>query len=433
MWTAQRGRRAARQITCMRAAGLAYHARMDVLPSFIEILDAAARPFEPRRRLRRVDPGGRSEAEWDRILIENVDLLADALREAEMIAEDSALMFLGAQVDNIDLVFAEVRSDNGELRRLVLLEDKLLKNPEARRQVLAQILDYARVVQQSWASARLPELEYKLRGHAQWVRENEEALRQSCRHADFLLVIAGDGIDEGLAKLAPRFAGRDDPLSLTELALVSLAMYALDNEYLLVPHVVSAVLRSEREITVRVLVQDAQGRAVPADVLRDVQDEAAQANRGRLPVREEVIEFLRKAREPLDAALLPAYPGLERTAKPRKSLEYGLTLDDGSGVVFKVHFGGYEKDVWSPIQVGLMLGTDDTAGRDAWRRRIEAVLPRLPAGTRVDNGGPRTVNALTTFEWSTGEDLNDMLVSKITETLIQYASVLMPVLRATRT
>jgi hypothetical protein len=121
---------------------------MDVLPSFIEILDAAARPFEPRRRLRRVEPCGRSEADWDRILTENVDLLADALREAEMIAEDSALMFLGAQVDNIDLVFAEVRNDNRELRRLVLLEDKLLKNPEARRQVLAQILDYARVVQE---------------------------------------------------------------------------------------------------------------------------------------------------------------------------------------------------------------------------------------------------------------------------------------------
>ncbi len=430
---AYHGQPAARRRACTRAAGLAYHGRMDVLPTFIEILDAAARPFEPRRRLRRVEPGGRSEAEWDRILTENIDLLADALREAEMIAEDSTLMFLGAQVDNIDLVFAEVRNDNRELRRLVLLEDKLLKNPEARRQVLAQILDYARVVQEQWASARLLELEDKLRGQAQWVRENAEALRQSCRHADFLLVIAGDGIDDGLAKLAPRFAGRDDPLSLTELVLVSMAMYALGTEYLLVPHVVSAVQRSEREMTVRVLVHDAQGRAVPADVVRDVQDEAAQASRGRLPVREEVIEFLRKAREPLDAALLPAHPEMERTAKPRKSLEYGLTLDDDSGALFKIHFGGYEKDVWSPIQVGLMLGTDDTAGRDAWRRRIETVVGWLPAGTRIDNGGPRTVNALTKFEWSTGEDLNDMLVSKVTETLMQFVSVLMPILCATRT
>jgi hypothetical protein len=124
---------------------------------------------------------------------------------------------------------------------------------------------------------------------------------------------------------------------------------------------------------------------------------------------------------------------MERTAKPRKSLEYALTLDDDSGAVFKIHFGGYEKDKWSPILVGLMLGTTDTAGRDAWRQRIEAVVDRLPAGTRIDNGGPRTVNALTTFEWSNSENLNDMRLSEITETLIQFVSVLMPILHPKRT
>jgi hypothetical protein len=254
-------------------------------------------------------------------------------------------------------------------------------------------------------------------------------LRQRCRRGDFLLIIAGDRIDDGLTKLARRFAGKDDPLSLTELALVSMSMYSLGPEYLLIPHVVNVVKRSERELTVRVIVQDVHGREIPADVVRDVQDEAAQASRGRLPVREEVIEFLRKACEPLDAALLPAHRDMERTARPRKSLEYGLTLDDDSTALFKIHFGGYEKDVWSPIQVGLMLDTNDTASRDAWRRRIEAVLDRSPVGTRIDNGGPRTVNVLTAFEWSTGEDLNDALVSKVTETLMRFASVLMPILR----
>ncbi|WP_434043931.1 MULTISPECIES: hypothetical protein [Sorangium] len=431
MSTAYHGRLAGRRLAYTRAAGLTYHGRMDVLPTFIEVLDAAARPFEPRRRLRRVEPGGRSEAEWDRILTENVDVLADALREAEVIAEDSTLMHLGGQVDNIDLVLAEVSTDpNRELRRLVLVEDKLLRNPEARRQVLAQILDYSRTVQEEWPRASLAE---KLREHAQWVKDNEEELRQLCRRGDFLLIIAGDGIDDGLMKLARRFAGKDDPLSLTELALVSMAMYSLGAEYLLVPHVVSVVQRSERELTVRVIVQDVHGREVPADVARDVRDEAEQASRGRHPVREEVTEFLLKARGPLDAALLPTHSGMERTAKPRKSLEYGLRLDDGSDALFKIHFGGYTKEIWSPIQVGLMLGTDSTPTRDAWRRRIEAAVDRLPAGTRIDNGGPRTINALTTFEWSTGEDLNDMLVSKVTETLMQFASVLIPILCATRT
>ncbi|MDC3956210.1 hypothetical protein KEG38_20280 [Polyangium jinanense] len=309
-------------------------------------------------------------------------------------------------------------------------ERKLLRNPEARRQVLAQILDYARIVQEEWPRAALAE---KLREHPQWVHENEEERRQCCRCGDFLLMIGGDRIDDGLMQLARRFAGKDDPLSLTELALVSMALYSLDTEYLLVPHVVNVVQRSERELTVRVIVQDVHGREIPADVVRDVQDEAAQASRGRLPVREEVIEFLRKAREPLDAALLPAHPEMARTAKPRKSLEYALTLDDDSGAVFKIHFGGYEKEAWSSIQVGLMLGTGDTAGRDAWRKRIEAVINRLPAGTRIDNGGPRTVNALTTFEWSTGEDLNDLMLSKVTETLMQFVSVLTPILRPKHT
>lgn len=426
---AYHGQPAARRLACTRAAGLAYRRRMDVLPRFIEVLDAACRPFEPRRRLHRVEPGGRSEAEWDRILIENVDLLADALREAEMIAEDSILMHLGAQVDNIDLVFAEVRSGSKELRRLVLVEDKLLQNPQARRHVLAQILDYARIVQEEWPRANLAE---KLHEHIQWVNQNEEELRQSCRRGDFLLVVTGDGIDDGVVKLARRFAGKDNPLSLTELALVSMALYSLGTEYLLVPHVVSAVLRSEREMTVRVIVQDVHGRELPADVVRDVQDEAAQASRGRLPVREEVVEFLLRARLPLDAALLSIHPDLERTAKPRKSLEYGLTLEDGSAALFKIHFGGYTKDVWSPIQVGLMLGADSPSIRDVWRRRIEAVLDRLPAGTRIDNGGPRTVNALMAFEWSTSEDLNDALISKITEMLMQFSSVLIPLLCGTR-
>jgi hypothetical protein len=156
-----------------------------------------------------------------------------------MIAEDSTLMHLGA-LDNIDVVFAEVaRSPQQELRRLVLLEDKLMKNPEAKRAVLTQILEYANTVQEKWRGANLRE---KLRAHAEWVTANYDELRWSCERGDFLLVIAGDGIDERMEKLARRFAGRQDPLNLMELALVSMAVYSLDDsEFLLVPHVVSAV------------------------------------------------------------------------------------------------------------------------------------------------------------------------------------------------
>ena len=400
---------------------------MDVLPNFIETLDAAGQPYKPPRRLTRVSTGGRLEADWDRILESTVEMLADALRAAEVIGEDSNLKHLGNQIDYIDLVFAEVQQKSEEFRRLVLVEDKLLGNPEAKREVLAQILDYARTAQEVWPRTNLVE---KFRGHEGWVTRNEEELRLGCRRGDFLLVITGDGIDDRLERLARRFAGKDDPLTLTELALVSMATYELGNEFLLIPHIVNAVRRSERELTVRVVVEDVSGSRLRADVSRDVREEAEQASRGRLPVREEVVDFLESARKPLDAALRGVWPDLKGTAKPRKSLDYWLTLTDGSVAAFKVHFGGYERDAWSPILVGFSLGTKDTATRDAWQRRIETVIDRLPPGTKVDTGGPRTLNVLKSFEWSNSTELNDALVSRVTDALRQFGEVLIPILKS---
>lgn len=404
-------------------------ASMDVLPSFIEVLSAADRAFVPRRRLQRVATGGRSEADWDKIIAENVELLADALRQAEMIGEDATLICLGAQIDNIDLVFAEVGDERHELRRLVLLENKLLRNHQARREVLAQILDYAETAREEWPSAKLTHLVEKLKGPAQWVENNEEELRQSCLRGDFLLIIAGDGIDAGLAKLARRFAGKDDPLSLTELALVSMALYQMEDEYLLIPHVVSAVLRSQREITVRVLVTDVHGRAVPAAISRDVQDEAEQASRGRLPVRAEVSRFLHDARDTLNAEILPNHPGMEHTAKPRKSLYYRMSLDDGATEAkFKIHFGGYDKNAWAPIYIGLMLQTKNAALREAWAQCIDPALPDLPDGTAIENAGPRTLWLRTSLDWTHEADLDAVLVSAAARTLLQFVAVLKPVL-----
>jgi len=44
--------------------------------------------------------------QWDRIIVENTELLGSALGEARMIDPGSALRYLGTQVDIIDVVFA---------------------------------------------------------------------------------------------------------------------------------------------------------------------------------------------------------------------------------------------------------------------------------------------------------------------------------------
>ncbi len=171
---------------------------MDVLPKQLVLLDADGRPANPRRSWSRVDPRSVearrfAEADWDRILCDHVDVLADALREAEVIAPDSTLKLLGVQIDNIDVLLAEVRNDAAgqhDLRRLVLLEDKLLRNPEARRAVLAQLLEYAQTVQEGW-SINAEVIVAKLPTHRAWVEANIDTLQYTLRRADILLIIAG--------------------------------------------------------------------------------------------------------------------------------------------------------------------------------------------------------------------------------------------------
>jgi hypothetical protein len=103
------------------------------------------------------------------------------------------------------------------------------------------------------------------------------------------------------------------------------------------------------------------------------------------------------------------------------------------------NFSGRTLGIGEPCEGGLAEPLD--AARALCARCRGAPRPCLPK--RGDHRGrgrsaprrhadrqrrPAHDNALTAVEWSNGEDLNDMLVSKVTETLTQFASVLMPVL-----
>jgi hypothetical protein len=91
--------------------------------------------------------------------------------------------------------------------RLVIIETKLWRNPEARRKVVAQILDYAKELK-AWSYADLQREVSRRTGikgnspyqiMSQCFGEIDEAVfvdgvTQSLRHGDFMLIIAGDGI-----------------------------------------------------------------------------------------------------------------------------------------------------------------------------------------------------------------------------------------------
>lgn len=406
---------------------------MKFLPSSLIAVDASVKPLPEERsfcRMSTTSPENlnRREEHWDAIICANVEGLSEALRAADVLPEDSSLVVLGRQIDNVDVLLAEVArysvgaDEQPEIRRLVLLEDKLVRNPEAKRQVLAQVLDYAERAQQVWTTKVLCS-NPRLARHAAWLGRNAQRLDVSLAEGDLLVVIAGDDIDDDLLRLARRFAGADNPLSLTELCLVSMPLYRRGEEYLLVPHVVSAVERHHRQFTIRVRVQDAAGTPLHGTVERDVEADVEAARRDALPRNPDVEAFLVRAKKILDPQLLAAGSPYEGTRDVRKVLEYWTRTDDGSHVRFKIHFGGYDRTRWSPIQVGLYVESKEL--REHWRDRIERALAegRLPIGTQLVIAGKQTAAALKDFAWSAPSDLTDLLLRDVTDALVRIESL----------
>lgn len=148
---------------------------------------------------------------------------------------------------------------------LTIVETKLWRNPEARREVVGQIIDYAKDVS-GWSYEHL---ENKVRKYNKQYRnsdlgivgtlqlieqidENEEliivdAISRNLRHGRLLLLIVGDGIRESVEAMADFL--QQTPQLLFTLALVELQVYEIaendERQLLVMPQIVSRT----REIT----------------------------------------------------------------------------------------------------------------------------------------------------------------------------------------
>lgn len=117
---------------------------------------------------------------------------------------------------------------------IVLGECKLFRNPEARRQVIVQALDYARAI----AGLHYEEFEAAVRkalgstSTTLWslVREHSaldeapfiDAVSRRLRHSHFMILVIGDGIQEGVESLAnylQQHAGLHVALALVDLSI----------------------------------------------------------------------------------------------------------------------------------------------------------------------------------------------------------------------
>ena len=140
----------------------------------------------------------------------------------------------------LDLIFM-----NGD-GYLTLVETKLWRNPEARRTVVAQIIDYASHLS-TWTYDELRQAVLACRNNAAGAssddplvdlasdgdddmdeREFVDRMNRNLRLGRFVLLIVGDGIHEGVEKMAD-FLNQTPQLQFT-LGLVEMGLYALDDK-----------------------------------------------------------------------------------------------------------------------------------------------------------------------------------------------------------
>lgn len=171
--------------------------------------------------------------------------------------------------------------------RIGIVETKLSYNPQKRREVVAQVLDYALSLQDA-DREDLPELPDSV--HAPL----EEDLVECLRSGRFLLVIAGDALDPRALRLSQSMLARH-LTSEWDLVMVDLNVYRRkqDEDALLVVPELLGMVQSDLRQVVRVVVQ---GESVKARVVVDkiVHDEERASNAAPVASVEEFLSNVRK-------------------------------------------------------------------------------------------------------------------------------------------
>ena len=195
---------------------------------------------------------------------------------------------------------------------ITIVETKLWRNPEARREVVAQTIDYASAVQ-GWdyerfedavRRARSGDSAFSLFGHVsasvagtaeeELLSEKEfvDAVSRSLQSARFLLIIAGDGIREGAERMAAFLAS--SPQMHYTLALCELACYNLPDGQgrLVVPRTTARTAEVERAV---VRVVRSGGGEIAVDVGVRIEQDPSSGSRRRAIGEEEFYEDLLEA------------------------------------------------------------------------------------------------------------------------------------------
>ena len=202
--------------------------------------------------------------------------------------------------------------------RIGIVETKLSYNPQKRREVVAQVLDYALSLQETDRDD-LPDLPES--PHAPL----EEDLVESLNASRFLLIIAGDALDPRALRLSNSMLARH-LTSEWDLAMVDLNVYRDDHqpdEFIIVPELLGTVQSDLRQV-VRVIVE---GESPKARIVVDKEIHDDERSGRRSPVAT-LDEFLHQVETQVPAHKVAAEKIVERmqeiASRSNGALTFGL-------------------------------------------------------------------------------------------------------------
>lgn len=284
------------------------------------------------RMLHPVDEGSKqfSEAWLQSVLHSHPEILPAAAIEpiyAPLVSIGREIATKAGPIDNLFV------SHHGYL---TLVETKLWRNPEARREVVAQAMDYAHALSQ-WsyddldAAAKKSSKKGKEGGeglHELVARQLGpvpggkdffvESIEKNLRLGRFLVLVVGDKIRESAVDIAS-YVNRHPGLALN-MALVELQCFHLEGKggwpLVIVPRVVKRSEIVERSVVEVTIVE---GKAAKVSVGRQASEAPAEIRRGGVLTEDAFWALLRKS----DPKSFPAAKGLIDSARGRP----GILLD----------------------------------------------------------------------------------------------------------
>jgi hypothetical protein len=206
------------------------------------------------------------EAYLEELLFEHPEILPIREIDAAYLNPIPICTQLATRVGPLDVLY--ITSEG----RLVIVEAKLWRNPEQRRKVVGQIIDYAAELSR-WRYEDLEREVAKRAGvrhslHSLVAEQHQvpseadfvDSVSRSLREGRFLLLICGDGVREELASIA-EFLTRNTTLDLT-FGLLELAIFSTsDGNRLILPRVLAKTVTIARQV-VKI---EASGTVVVAD------------------------------------------------------------------------------------------------------------------------------------------------------------------------